>query len=62
MEETNLLLTEKHDFENRGDSKQHLQCVSRHQGIVAGIKIKNSSIESSTTTLGLSIDTSMGKT
>ena len=61
MEETDLLLTEKREFESRGDSKQNLQCVCGHQDFVARIEIKNSSIESSTTTVGFSIDKSMGE-
>ena len=60
MEETDLLLTEKHDFEELGDSKlKTFQCVCGHQDYTARIQIKNSSIESSTTNVRLSIDTSM---
>ena len=59
MEETNRLLMEKHGSENRGDSKQNLQCVFGHKDFDARIKIKNFSIEPSSTVAELLIDTLM---
>ena len=50
---------EKHGFENPGDSKQNLQCVLGHKDFDARIKIKNFSIEPSSTVTELLIDTLM---
>ena len=50
---------EKHGSENRGDSKQNLQCVFGHKDFDARIKIKNFSIEPSSTVAELLIDTLM---
>ena len=62
MEKIRALLTEKHDFESRVNSKQKLQYVFGHQDFTARIKIQNSSNESSSKTVELSIDTLMGET
>ena len=46
-------------WKTRWFKTENLQCVCGHQDFTARIQIKNSSIESSTTTVRLSIDTSM---
>ena len=62
MEKITVLLTEKQDFEKRGDQKQNLRDVFGDQDFFARIKIQNLSYESSSKTVEPSVDTLMGET